>query len=62
MTALQIEAEDSRPLEAHYEEAFLNVTLTDGRVPRAPLWWRPRFLEAVPSARDLIELSPLGVY
>jgi hypothetical protein len=37
VTTLQIEVEDTRPVEAHCDDAFLNVTLADGRVLRAPL-------------------------
>jgi hypothetical protein len=44
VTTLQIEVEDTRPIEAHCDERFLNVTLADGRVLRAPLWWYPRLL------------------
>lgn len=62
VTTLQIEVEDTRPVEAHCDETFLNVTLADGRVLRAPLWWYPRLLKAEPRARNLIELSPLGVH
>lgn len=62
MTTLQIEVEDSRPVEAHCDDIFLNVELADGRVLRAPLWWYPRLLQAPRNARDEIELSPLGVH
>ncbi|MGA9601753.1 MAG: DUF2442 domain-containing protein [Methylocystis sp.] len=56
------EQENARPVEAHCDEAFLNVTLADGRVIRAPLWWYPQLLKAEPRARSLSELSPLGVH
>jgi hypothetical protein len=63
VTTLQIEVEDARPVEAHCDEAYLNVTLADGRVLRAPPWWYPRLVKAEPScARDSIELSPLGLH
>ena len=55
MTILQIEIEDSRPVEAHCDDSFLNVALADGRVLRAPLWWYPRLAKASDAA-------PLGVH
>ncbi|MGA9825887.1 MAG: DUF2442 domain-containing protein [Methylocystis sp.] len=62
MTILQIEIEDSRPVEAHCDDSFLNVALADGRVLRAPLWWYPRLAKASDAARGVVELSPLGVH
>jgi hypothetical protein len=61
MIILQIEIEDSRPVEAHCDDSFLNVALADGRVPRAPLWWYPRLAKASQAGRGVVELSPLGV-
>ena len=62
MTILQIEIEDSRPVEAHCDDSFLNVALADGRVLRTPLWWYPRLAKASDAARGVVELSPLGVH
>ena len=62
MTSLQIEIEDSRPVAANCDESHLNVTLADGRVLRAPLWWHPRLLAASVSERGDVELSPLGIH
>ena len=62
MTILQIEIEDSRPVEAHCDDSFLNVALADGRVVRTPLWWYPRLAKASNAARGVVELSPLGVH
>lgn len=62
MTTLQIEIEDSRPVEASCDAAFLNVTLADGRVLKAPLWWYPRLAKASPESRSVIELMPMGVH
>jgi hypothetical protein len=42
--------------------SLLIVTLADGRVLRAPLWWYPRLLSAPRDRRAVIELSPLGVH
>jgi hypothetical protein len=62
MTTLQIEIEDSRPIEAHCDERFLNVTLADGRALRTPLWWYPRLADASPQARAMVELMPMGIH
>jgi hypothetical protein len=62
MTTLQIEIEDSRPVAASCDETHLNVTLADGRVLRAPLWWYPRLLAASAWERGNVETSPLGIH
>ncbi len=62
MTILQIEVEDARPVAAQCDDRHLIVTLADGRVLRAPLWWYPRLLSAGPDRRAVIELSQLGVH
>ena len=62
MTILQIEVEDARPVAAWCDDRHLTVTLSDGRVLQAPLWWYPRLLAATPGQRAQIELSPLGIH
>ena len=62
MTILQIEVEDARPVAARCDDRHLSVTLADGRVLQAPLWWYPRLLAASPDRRAVIELSPLGAH
>ncbi len=62
MTILQIEVENARPVAAQCDDRHLSVTLADGRVLQAPLWWYPRLLSATPDRRAIIELSPLGVH
>lgn len=62
MTILQIELEDSRPVEARCDAEFLNVTLADGRSVRTPLWWYPRLATASAAARANIELQPMGMH
>jgi hypothetical protein len=62
MTILQIEVEAARPIAAECDDSHLVVTLADGRVLRAPLWWYPRLVAATTEQRSLIELSPLGVH
>jgi hypothetical protein len=59
---LQIEIEDSRPIEAHCDERFLNVTLADGRALRTPLWWYPRLASASTQERTVVELMPMGIH
>jgi hypothetical protein len=62
MTTLPIEVEDARPVAASCDESFLNVTLADDRVLRAPLWWYPRLFAANAQQRAAVETSPLGVH
>ncbi len=62
MTILQIELEDSRPIEAHCDSQSLNVTLADVRAVSTPLWWYPRLAEASPGARAKIELMQMGMH
>jgi Protein of unknown function (DUF2442) len=62
MTILQIEIEDSRPVDAFCDEQFLHVSLADGRSVSAPLWWYPRLARATPHARSRIEFMPLGMH
>ena len=62
MTTLVLEIEDSRPVEASCDEAFLHVTLADGRALRAPLWWYPRLLGATAAARAQVEFMPMGIH
>lgn len=56
------EALTVRPIAAHCDTGFLNVTLADGRELRTPLWWYPRLASAPPSARNVIEFMPLGMH
>ena len=62
MTILQIEIEDSRPVEARCDSDFLNVVLADARTLRVPLWWYPRLLKATSAARSDVELMPMGIH
>jgi hypothetical protein len=62
MTTLQIEVEDAQPLSAKCDDCHLIVTLADGRVLQAPLWWYPRLLAATAEQRSRVELSPLGIH
>ena len=52
MTILQIEVEDARPVAAQCDDRHLIVTLADGRVLRAPLWWYPRLLSATAGSHE----------
>lgn len=62
MTTLVLEIEDTRPVAAHCDAENLHVTLADGRTLSAPLWWYPRLIDAAPTARNLIELMPMGLH
>jgi len=62
MTTLRIDVEDATPVAANCDQSYLNVTLADGRVLRAPLWWYPRLFAASADERAAIETSPLGIH
>jgi hypothetical protein len=62
MTLLQIEIEDSRPVQASCDATHVHVTLADGRTISAPLWWYPRLANAHEAARQSIELLPMGLH
>lgn len=62
MTVLQIEIEDSRPVEAYCDATHLHVTLADGRSLSAPLWWYPRLAKADKNSRTIIEFMPMGLH
>ena len=62
MTVLQIEIEDSSPVEAHCDDCHLNVRLADGWILQTPLWWYPRLSSASPADRDVVELTPFGLH
>jgi hypothetical protein len=62
MTTLVLEIEDSEPVKVFCDREHLHVTLADGRVLRAPLWWYPRLLMASPAQRTVAELMPMGIH
>ena len=62
MTSSEFETEEMRPIEARCDEQFLYVTLADGRLIRAPLWWYPFLQQARPADRAKIELQFSGVW
>jgi hypothetical protein len=62
MTTLQIEVEDARPVEVVCGAEHIAVTLGDGRVLQAPLWWYPRLQAASPAQRENVELMPMGIH
>jgi hypothetical protein len=62
MSTLQIEVHDIRPVAASCDATHLTVTLADGRVLRAPLWWYPRLRSATTDQRAVTEFTPLGVH
>ena len=62
MSSLEFETEEMRPLEARCDDEFVYVTLADGRLIRAPLWWYPFLLNATPADRANSELEFAGVW
>ena len=61
MTILHIEVEEAKPVAVHCDEKSLTVTLADGRVLQAPLWWYPRLYKAPAGALQHVELSAMGM-
>lgn len=59
---MQIEIEDASPVEVACDGEHISVTLRDGRVLRAPLWWYPRLLAATPTQRADVETMPMGIH
>lgn len=51
-----------RPVSAHCDDAFVYVTLADGRQIRAPMWWYPFLRNAAPHDRAIVELEYSGVW
>jgi hypothetical protein len=62
MTILQIEVEDARPVEVACGSGHLSVTLRDGRVLQASLWWYPRLQNSSAEQRNRVELMPMGIH
>jgi Protein of unknown function (DUF2442) len=62
MTILQIKVEDAQPIDAKCDEEHLTVTLADGRILRAPLWWYPRLKSASFPEREEVEFMPMGIH
>jgi hypothetical protein len=56
------ELEAMEPVNAACTDAELIVTLANGQKVVTPLRWYPRLLNATPSQRANLELSPLGVH
>lgn len=48
-------------LELAFDDEFLIVTLTDGRVLHVPLAWFPRLRDAAPDARLQYEIGGGGI-
>jgi hypothetical protein len=62
MNSSDFETEEMRPVGAWCDDAFVYVTLADGRQIRAPLWWYPFLAKASPEARANVELMYSGVW
>ena len=62
MTSSDFETEDMRPVRARCDEAYVYVTLADGREIRAPLWWYPFLCKASAKDRAEVELMFEGVW
>lgn len=50
------------PRDVRFDEDTMWVSLDDGRVLGVPLAWFPRLLQATPTQRAEVELSPAGLH
>ena len=62
MSSSDFETEEARPVAARCDDAFVYVTLADGRQIRAPLWWYPFLAKATPEERAQVELEFAGIW
>jgi len=62
MHTLEIDLDLLEPVKAECDSEFLYVTLSDGVVLKAPLWWYPRLFNATPKQRKNPEFSPFGIH
>jgi hypothetical protein len=62
MSSSDFETEEMRPVAACCDDAFVYVTLADGRQIRAPLWWYPFLANASADDRANVELMYSGVW
>jgi hypothetical protein len=62
MSSSDFETEGTRPVAAWCDDAFVYVTLADGRQIRAPLWWYPFLAKASAEERARVELEFSGVW
>ena len=56
------ETDDARPVAAWCDDAFIHVTLADGRRIGVPLWWYPFLDAATPGDRAVVELEYSGIW
>jgi hypothetical protein len=62
MSSSDFETEEMRPVAACCDDAFVYVTLADGRQIRAPLWWYPFLAKASTEDRANVDLMYSGVW
>ena len=62
MSILEIDVGDIRPVAVTFTGDELVVTLADGRKIATPLSWYPRLRDASASARNHLELMPMGIH
>jgi hypothetical protein len=48
---------EARIHQVQFDEAYLNVELTDGRKVSIPLWWIPTLFNAAPEEREKYEIN-----
>ena len=48
---------EARIHQVRFDDEYMHVTLTDGRVLSIPLWWIPTLHNAAPEEREKYEIS-----
>jgi hypothetical protein len=49
---------EARIHHVRFDEEYLRVELSDGRMLAVPLWWIPTLYNAAPEEREKYEISP----
>ncbi len=49
---------EARIRDVQFDEEYLRVELSDGRMLAVPLWWVPTLYNAAPEEREKYEISP----
>jgi len=48
---------EARIHQVRFDDAYMHVELTDGRILSVPLWWIPTLHNATPAEREKVEIS-----
>lgn len=48
---------EARIHQVHFDDEYIHIELTDGRLVSVPLWWIPTLYNAPPEEREKYEIS-----